>query len=129
MLSKGYVAVSAVPFNRDRVRDCVASWIERFDKVEQVAPSASAGPFVSTLNIGSPNDLMWEAHLQFRVLQGSEFAWIYISLDRRAIETTGLPSDRLSLCLEVLAELPDITEIIAQENERRLDALEAEGII
>lgn len=72
---------------------------------------------------------MWETHLQFRILHGGEFAWVYLSLDRRAIETTGLASDQLSLCLQVLTELPGITEIISQENERRLDALEAEGII
>ncbi|MEI9998410.1 MAG: hypothetical protein WDO13_04235 [Verrucomicrobiota bacterium] len=72
---------------------------------------------------------MWEPHLQFRVLNGDQFAWVYVSVDRRAIETTGFQDAEISLCLDVLLELPGVAEVIDERNQRRLEELERAGII
>ena len=127
MISKGYVAVTDRPLDRDYVRELVASWLERFERVEQVAPMQ--GTSISTLSVPSADEVMWEENLQFRVLNGAEFTWVYLTLGKQVIETSGLPGDEISLCLEVLLELPGIEEVVDQINERRLDQLEAEGLM
>lgn len=127
MISKGFVAVTEAPIDREFVRACVGTWLERFERVEQVAPMA--GNSISTLAVAKADDLMWEDNMQFRVLNGPDFAWVYLTLERQAIETSGLPAGEISLCLEVLLELPGITEVVDQINNRRLDQLEAEGIL
>ena len=45
------------------------------------------------------------------------------------METTGLLDDACTLCLDVLLELPGMAEIIDQKNDKRLDELEAEGLM
>ncbi len=127
MIGKGFVAIFSKPLTKKIVSKFIESWLERFEKVEQVTPVA--GHSLSTLEVKSIGDLMWEENLQFRVLNGSEFAWVYLSLEQRAIETTGLPSEEISLCLDVLLELEGVTEIIDATNERRLDQLEKEGVL
>ncbi|HUB66264.1 MAG TPA: hypothetical protein VL981_02110 [Candidatus Methylacidiphilales bacterium] len=124
MLQKGYVAVFEKTFDREAVSECVASWLERFEKVEQVAPHMEG-----TLEVRKPNEIMWEQHLQFRVLNGEQFSWVYVSLGKPAMETTGFQDAEISLCLEVLLELPNIAEVIDEKNQRRLDELEKGGII
>lgn len=127
MLSKGYIALTHQPLTRERIAQCVAHWLERFERLEQVAPMV--GNHATTLSVHKPGDLMWEPHLQFRILNGADFAWVYISVDSRVIETSGMPAEEISLCLDVLTELPDIAEIIDQRNERRLDELETQGLL
>src|ERR1700753_1981031 len=124
MVQKGFVAVFEKTFNRARVSECVASWLERFEKVEQVTPGME-----STLEVKEPSEIMWEPNLQFRVLNGEQFAWVYVSLDRRGMETTGFQDAEISFCLEVLLELPGVAEVIDEKNQRRLDELERAGII
>ncbi len=129
MISQGYVAVFAKPLTRELISSCVESWLTRFEGIEQVAPHTGSGPGF-TLKVKSPADVMWAADsLQFRVLQDASFAWLYLTQNRQAIETTGLPDEGGSLCLDVLLELPHVTEIVREEDERRLDELEAEGLL
>jgi hypothetical protein len=124
MEKKGFIAVFGKPFTRERVADCVASWLDRFEKVEQVAP---ANEF--TLEIKSANEIIWDANLQFRVSNADLFAWIYVTLDKAAMETTGFADAEISFCLQVLLELPDTVEIVDEKNQRRLDELEKTGLI
>jgi hypothetical protein len=124
MLQKGYIAVFEKAFDRDLVCECIGSWLERFEKVEQVIPGMGG-----TLEVTKPGEIMWESHLQFRVLNGDQFSWVYVSLEKPAMETTGFQDAEISLCLEVLLELPGVAEVIDEKNQRRLDELEKAGII
>jgi hypothetical protein len=124
MVQKGFIAVFEDALGRSGISECVASWLERFEKVEQVVPGMEG-----TLEVKEPSEIMWEPNLQFRVLDGEQFAWVYLSLDKRAMETTGFQDAEISLCLEVLLELPGIAEVIDERNHRRLDELERAGII
>jgi hypothetical protein len=127
MLSKGFVAVVNSPIEKEDVVSYLASWIDRFEKVEQVAPDTGAS--MCAVGITKPDEILWEPNMQFRVTNGEEFAWVYLSLHQRVIETTGLPSEEISLCLDVLLELDGVTEVIDEHNDRRLDELEAEGLM
>jgi hypothetical protein len=124
MVQKGFVAVFEEDLDRPKVSECVASWLERFEKVEQVIPKMEG-----TLEVKEARDIMWEPNLQFRVLNGEQFAWVYASLDRRAMETTGFQDAEISFCLEVLLELPGVAEVVDEKNQRRLEELEKAGII
>jgi hypothetical protein len=121
---KGFIAVFEQAHNRAQISECVASWLERFEKVEQVIPKMEG-----TLEVKEPSEIMWEENLQFRVNNGQQFAWIYATLDRRGMETTGFQDAEISLCLEVLLELPGVAEVIDEKNQRRLDELEKAKII
>ena len=124
MVQKGFIAVFEGALGRAHVSECVASWLDRFEKVEQVIPKMEG-----TLEVKEPGEIMWEENLQFRVLNGEQFAWVYVSLDKRAMETTGFQDAEISFCLEVLLELPGVAEVIDEKNQRRLDELEKAGII
>jgi hypothetical protein len=124
MEKKGFIAVFGKPFTRERVTECVESWLERFEKVEQVAP---ANEF--TLEVLEAKDLIWDTNLQFRVSNADLFAWVYVTLDKAAMETTGFADAEISFCLQVLLELPDTAEIVDEKNQRRLDELEKAGVI
>ncbi|MDE1170349.1 MAG: hypothetical protein PW734_03935 [Verrucomicrobium sp.] len=129
MISQGYVAVFAKPLNRALISECVESWLNRFESLEQVAPHTGSGPGF-TLAVKSPADVMWASDaLQFRVLQQGEFTWVYLTQDRRAMETSGMPDPDLTLPLDVLLELPHVTEIVGDHDEQRLDELEEEGLL
>jgi hypothetical protein len=124
MDKKGFIAVFEKELGRPEISECVASWLERFEKIEQVVPGMEG-----TLEVKEPSEIMWEPNMQFRVINGEQFAWIYASLDKRAMETTGFQDAEISFCLEVLLELPGIAEVIDEKNQRRLDELEKAGII
>ena len=124
MVQKGFIAVFEEVLDRAQLSECVASWLERFEKIEQVIPQMEG-----TLEVKEPSEIMWEPNLQFRVLNGEQFAWVYVSLDKRAMETTGFQDAEISFCLEVLLELPGVAEVIDEKNQRRLDELEKAGII
>jgi hypothetical protein len=124
MVQKGFVAVFENPLDRAAISECVGSWLKRFEKVEQVVPGMEG-----TLEVKETRDIMWEPHLQFRVLNGEQFAWVYLSLDKPAMETTGFQDAEISFCLEVLLELPNVAEVVDEKNARRLDELERAGII
>jgi hypothetical protein len=127
MQSKGYVAICSEPLTKTAIGECLKSWLDRFEKVEQVAPKMGAS--TSTISVSSEKEIMWEKNMQFRVLSGPDFAWVYLSLDGLVIETSGLPQDEIALCLDVLLELPNVTEIIDENNDKRLDELESEGLL
>ena len=127
MISRGYVAVFTEPHTDDSIRNILESWLARFEKVEQVVPGIQAGN--TTTAIQSPRDLIPSDHLQFRVIQGQDFAWAYLTRGRRVIETTGLPQEKISLCLDILLELPGVSEIVDQHDDRRLDELERDGLM
>jgi len=121
---KGFIAVFETALGRAQISECVGSWLERFEKVEQVIPKMEG-----TLEVKEPSEIMWEENLQFRVTNGQQFAWVYVSLDKRAMETTGFQDAEISFCLEVLLELPGVAEVIDEKNQRRLDELEKAKII
>jgi hypothetical protein len=124
MIQKGFVAVFERDLTKADIGECVVSWLDRFEKVEQVIPNMEG-----TLEVKEPSEIMWEPNLQFRVLNGEQFAWVYVSVDRRSMETTGFQDAEISFCLEVLLELPGIAEVIDEKNQRRLEELERAGII
>jgi hypothetical protein len=124
MDKKGFIAIFEEVLGRSEISECVASWLERFEKVEQVVPGMEG-----TLEVKEPSEIMWEPNLQFRVMSGEQFAWVYVSLDKRGMETTGFQDAEISFCLEVLLELPGIAEVIDEKNQRRLNELEKAGII
>jgi hypothetical protein len=127
MISHGYVAVFAEPHTDDSIPKFLESWLARFEKVEQVIPGVQAGN--TTTAIQHSQDLIPADHLQFRVIQGGDFAWAYLTRGRRVIETTGLPQEKIALCLDILLELPGVTEIVDQHDDRRLDELERDGLM
>ena len=127
MDSKGYVALFHQPLSKESIRGFVETWIGTYDKVEQVCPGPEAGGI--TVSLKTTEDILWEKNLQFRVLTGGEFTWIYLSQQTRVIETSGLPFADNTMPLDVLVELPGLAEIIDQINERRLNQLEAEGLL
>ena len=127
MISRGYVAVFAQPHSDASIRNLVASWLYRFSRVEQVIPGAQAGN--STVTLTSSGELLPSDHLQFRIIQGDDFCWAYLTRGRCVIETTGLPSEKIALSLDVLLELNGVTEIVDQSDDRRLDELERDGLM
>ncbi|SDT95568.1 hypothetical protein SAMN05444156_1044 [Verrucomicrobium sp. GAS474] len=129
MISQGYVAIFKTPFDKETVGACVASWLTRFDAVEQVAPHTGAGTGF-TLSVKEPKDVMYGSDsLQFRVLQAPDFAWVYLTMGRRAIETSALPHPDLSLPLDLLLDLPGLAEIVPDYEDGRLTELEQEGLL
>ena len=127
MISRGYVAVFSEPHTDASIRSILESWFDRFSRIEQVIPGAQAGN--STVTLTSPQELLPSDHLQFRVIQGDDFTWAYLTRNRRVIETTGLPNEKIALCLDILLELTGVTEIIDQSDDRRLDELERDGLM
>lgn len=127
MISKGYVAIFDAPLNKETISLFVESWLERFERVEQVTPEP--GLSATALSISNRSEIMWEPSLQFRVVNGDEFTWVYVTLNRQVIETTGTPSEGISLCLDVLVELEGVTEIVEEHNDKRLDELEKQGLL
>lgn len=127
MISRGYVAVFAQPHSDGSIRNILDSWMSRFERVEQVVPGNQAGN--TTVALGTPDELLKSDHLQFRVIQDEDFAWAYLTRGRRVIETTGMPSEKIALCLDILLELPGVTEIVDQHDDRRLDELERDGLM
>jgi hypothetical protein len=127
MISRGYVAIFSEPHTDATIRLFLQSWLDRFERVEQVIPGAQAGN--STVTLASPQELLPSDHLQFRILLGGDFTWAYLTRGRRVIETTGLPSEKIALCLDILLELTGITEIVDQSDDRRLDELERDGLM
>jgi hypothetical protein len=127
MDTKGYVALFREPLSKEKIRDFIGNWLGSSEKVEQVCPGPSSGGV--TVILGGVEEILWEKHLQFRILAGGEFTWVYVSQMARVMETSGLPFAENTMPLDVLIELPDLVEIIDQVNERRLDQLEAEGLL
>lgn len=127
MISRGYVAVFAHPHTDDSIQEILDSWMSRFERVEQVVPGTQAGN--TTITLANSGELLKSDHLQFRVIQGQDFAWAYLTRGRRVIETTGLPNEKIALCLDILLELTGVTEIVDQHDDRRLDELERDGLM
>jgi hypothetical protein len=127
MEHRGFVGLFREKLDRERIGELVSLWLDRFGAVEQAAGDSYQ---VSTLRIDSVADVIWETNLQFRVLCGEQFAWIYITLGGRVAETSGLSFQAGALlCRDVLEDLPNCEEIIDEHNDRRLDQLEAQGLM
>ncbi|QSR88037.1 hypothetical protein [Methylacidiphilum caldifontis] len=121
----GYIGVFLEPLTKEEVEKLVVHWINRFDRVEQVIPGQNN--YTSTMLIEKIEDIFYEEHPQFRVIQGDDFSWVYLSYNRQIIETSGFYSDQIPLSLEVLLELPNLVEVVEETNEKRLKELEDEG--
>jgi len=129
MISQGYVAVFEEGLEKKAIEEIVASWLSRFDGVEQVAPHAGTGAGF-TLSVKEPRDVMLASDsLQFRILQPPNFAWAYLTVGRRVIETSALPDPDLTLPLDLLLELPGLVEIVPDTDDARLEQLEEEGLL
>ncbi len=123
----GFIGLFAEPLGRQRIQELVLLWLERFGNIEQTIGNSHQA---LTQAVRSASDLVWEKDLQFRVLTGEQFAWVYITLDRPIIETSGLAPDNGSyLCRDVLTNIHGCLEIIDEHNDRRLNELEAKGLI
>lgn len=121
----GFVARFNEPLDETRLRALIASWLDRFERLEQVVDND-----VATLQVGEPGEVRWEKNMQFRILDGGQFAWVYITKGSKLIETTGMSAgDEASLCLTLLTELPGIAEIVHDNDEKRLAEMEAEGLL
>jgi hypothetical protein len=121
----GYVALFNSPLGEEAIRGIVEVWLESCERVEQVVPNQ-----IATTRLEKTGDIMWGRHMQFRLLNGDQFAWAYLTANSRSIETTGMPNgDKPSLCLTVLTELPDVVRVIEDTNHDELDALEEEGLL
>ena len=124
---KGFVGLFAEPLKRSCIEELVSLWLKRYGKLEQTVGNGSQ---VLTQMIYSLADLSWNENLQFRVLCGEQFAWIYLTQDRYVIETSGLIFEgSASLCRDVLVDLPGCNEIIDEHNDHRLDELETQGLM
>ncbi len=123
----GYVGLFEESLGRERIEELVLVWLECFGRVEQ---TVGRGVQPLTQIIRSASDLAWEKNIQFRVLSNEQFAWIYVNLDAHVMETSGLVvATGPSLCHDVLNVLPGCCEIIDDRNDRRLDELEARGLM
>lgn len=127
MLTKGYVAVSGMPLTQLSITAFVDWWLEHFEKVEQAIPGPASS--AATVPVTSAGDIMWSAHMEFRVVHGDDFSWIYLALNRFILETSGNADEDNPLPLGALVELPGIVEIIDQNDDKRLDALEKKGLM
>ena len=127
MISKGYVGLFAEALTQAHIGEFANCWLSLFDRVEQVYPGKEAG--AATFTVRTVEDILWDKNLQFRVIEGDDFAWIYAHLGGRVIETSGLPHAENMAPLHALVELPGLEEVVDQVNERRLDQLEAEGLL
>lgn len=127
MISKGYVGLFSKSIDRNVMHKIIECWLERFEKLEQLVPGDAQG--TSALSIKSTTDMMWHKNMEFRAIQGEEFTWIYVQADSKVMETSGFPSEQLSLSVDVFVDLPGIIEIIDDEDEKRLNELEKQGIL
>jgi hypothetical protein len=127
MISKGYVGLFRNGLHEVQIGGFVEGWLEGFDRVEQVIPGRGAGN--ATFVVSGREQVVWAPHLQFRVTSGEDFAWVYISMGRRVVETSGLPYGDNLVPLNVLAGLDGLEEVIDQGNERRLGELESEELM
>lgn len=124
----GFVGLFSKPLQRKQIEELALVWLETYGALEQ---TVGGGSQVLTHVIRSPADLTWEKDLQFRIVSGDQFVWIYLTQDRQVIETTGLAGSGGGdcLCRDVLENLPGCCEIINERNDRRLDELEAKGLM
>ncbi len=125
---RGFVAIFTHPLTDSVIADIVEYWMENFDQVEQVLPDMDEE---ATKIIKSVDELEDDTNYSFRISNGEDFAWAYLTKGRHAIETSSFPgTDEIpAMCLTVLVELPNIQEIVDEHDEKRLDALEAEGLL
>ena len=123
--SMGYVAVFSSPLSKEAICGIVEVWLESCERVEQVLPNQ-----IATTRLEKARDIMWGQHMQFRLLNGDQFAWAYITSNSRSIETTGMPNgDRPSLSLTALTDLPQVLRVIEDTNQEVLDALDEQGLL
>ncbi|MDX2226264.1 MAG: hypothetical protein SFY92_04095 [Verrucomicrobiae bacterium] len=124
---RGYVAVFEEPMTRPMIEAFVGLWLETFARVEQALRTSET----ATREVKGEKDVDWEDHMAFRICHGDDFSWAYLSPGGRVIETTGFAGigDEPAQCLSLLVILPGVMEVVADTNERRLDELEAQGLI
>lgn len=126
MLTKGYVALFAQPLNRPAILGCVDVWLEHFERVEQLLPGRQGA---GTVALSSGGEIMWAEHMEFRIIHGDDFTWVYVTENGFVMETSGDPHEENILPLGAVVELPGVVEVIDQRDDRRLDELEAKGLI
>jgi hypothetical protein len=125
--SKGYVGLFEAPLRHSDVEDFIEQWLQSYSPIEQVAPTAMADN--ATIKIEKKEDLLVTPNMQFRISLDENFVWVYLTTGRYVIETTGFLDPNNTMPYEVLLDLPGIQEIIEDTNDKRLDQLEAEGLM
>jgi hypothetical protein len=129
MERRGFVGVFSEPLRKERIKEIVMLWINQFGAVEQTVGKNGQ---VLTLLIRSEADLMWSDNdLQFRVRSGEQFSWVYLTVDRFVMETSGLylEGGKDLLCHDVLSNIPECEQIIDERNDKILDELEKQGLL
>jgi hypothetical protein len=125
--SKGYVGLFESPLRHSDVEEFVEYWLQSYSPIEQVAPTEMADN--ATIKIEKKEDLLVTSNMQFRITMEENFVWVYLTTGRYVIETTGFLDPNNTMPYEVLLDLPGIQEIIEDTNDKRLDQLEAEGLM
>src|SRR3989338_7185032 len=117
LIQKGYVALLKSPLTQEVLEAIVENWLTRFDAVEQLRPDGGEGVFAFAVR--DISDMVWERDLQFRVLAGEQFAWVYLTADRRILESDGLsdPGGAV-LSFDVFSELPGCERIVSDSNDK-----------
>ncbi|MEM9443902.1 MAG: hypothetical protein AAGA18_00985 [Verrucomicrobiota bacterium] len=125
--SKGYIGIFDCVLDRSRLKVFAEIWLDKFDQVEQVVPGKQSG--ILTIHIKKSEDILEDKAPQFRVTAGEDFSWIYLSMDKPVVETSGLPVEDNVMPLESLLDLPDLHEVVDQFDEKRIGELEREGLV
>ncbi|CAF0689347.1 hypothetical protein [Candidatus Methylacidithermus pantelleriae] len=123
----GFIGVFPENFGQNQVERFVERWLKVFQRVEQVVPGPGSG---YTVELTDASEILWEEHLQFRILAAEASAWVYLSLNRRCIETTAWDTPgSAQLSLDLLVELPGLAEVIPETDQKRIEELEREGVL
>jgi hypothetical protein len=124
---KGYVALLKTPLKRAALDAIVVNWLMRFDMVEQLK---SRDQKIAAFAIRAPKDVVWEKDLQFRVMAGEQFTWVYLTAAGRIIETDGLADpSKASLALDVLTGIAGCQRVVSDHDDRTLDQWEKKGLM
>ena len=123
---RGYVALLKHPLTRHDLDKILLDWLMRFDAIEQLTLAGTKT--LATVPIRNPDEVFWERDLQFRVLAGEQFAWVYLTAERRVMESEGLaePNGPI-LSLDVFAGIPFCERIVSDRDDKTLDEWEAKG--
>ena len=127
---RGYVALLDEPLNPERLAEILENWLSRFESVEQLTSVEGAKVAAAAFPIRSMKDVRWEKDLQFRVLAGEQFAWVYLTADRRIIESDGLVGTGGGiLSRDLFTEIPFCERVVSDRDDETLDSWEAKGLM
>ncbi|MBV9463084.1 MAG: hypothetical protein JO317_02545 [Verrucomicrobiae bacterium] len=125
---RGFVGLLKAPLDPIRFDQMLEVWLSRFDTVEQLR--SGGGTSLATFRISGPDDTLWEKDMQFRVLSGQQFAWVYLTDAARIVESDGLADPAgPSLALDVFLEMELFERVVSDRDETTLEEWEKQGYI